>query len=185
MSQFPIHTLDTAPADSKPHLLALKQAVGMIPNLAAGMAESPGLIEGFLAVRELYAKGTFTGAEIQALSLTAALENDCGWCMAFHTAMARKEGVSSPDIDALRDGRTPSDAKLAALTEFAREMVRTRGAVSQATLQRFLDAGYTRAQALEVILGMAFSLMANYAGHIVNPALDAPFQPHAWHRLSS
>jgi AhpD family alkylhydroperoxidase len=185
MSQFPIHTLDTAPADSKPHLLALKQTVGMIPNLAVGMAESPGLIEGFLTVRERYAKGTLTGAEIQALSLTAALENDCGWCMAFHTAMARTEGVSSPDIDALRDGRTPPDAKLGALTDFAREMVRTRGAVSQATLQRFLDAGYTRAQALEVILGMAFSLMANYAGHIVNPALDAPLQPHAWQRLSS
>ena len=155
MSQFPIHTLDSAPTDSKPHLLALQQAVGMIPNLAAGMAESPQLLEGFLAVRDLYANGTFTGAEVQVLSLTAALENDCGWCMAFHTAMARKEGVAPADVDALRDGRTPRHAKYGALSDFAREMVRSRGAVSQSTLQQFFDAGYTRAQALEVILGMA------------------------------
>lgn len=185
MSQFPIHTLETAPTAARPHLLALEQSVGMIPNLAAGMAESPGLIEGFLAVRDLYAKGTFTGAEVQVLSLTAALENDCRWCMAFHTAMARKEGVSPADVDALRDGRTPPDAKFGALSDFAREMVRSRGAVGATTLQRFLDAGYTRAQALEVILGMAFSLMANYAGHIVNPSLDAPLQPHAWQRKAS
>ena len=46
---------------------------------------------------------------------------------------------------------------------------------------QILDAGYTRAQALEVVLGMAFSLMANYAGHLVDAPVDPPFQPHAWH----
>jgi AhpD family alkylhydroperoxidase len=37
---------------------------------------------------------TFTDAEIQMLSLVAAFENDCSWCMAFHTAMAHAEGFS-------------------------------------------------------------------------------------------
>jgi len=185
MSQFPIHTVDTAPETARPLLRALREAVGMIPNLAAGMAESPALLTTFLAARDQYQKGAFTGAEIQVLSIVAAVENDCGWCVAFHSLMARKEGVADDVVTALREGRSPVDARLGALSDFARSMVQRRGAVSRTELDRFLAAGYTRAAALEVVLGMAFSLMANYAGHLVDPALDAPLQPYAWRRSAS
>src|SRR5687768_5906386 len=110
MSRFPIHTIESAPERSKPLFVALKQAVGMVPDLAAGMAESPQFLEGILAVREIYGKGTFSGGEIEVLSLTAASENDCGWCVAFHSLMAGKNGVPVDVIDALRAGRSPDDA---------------------------------------------------------------------------
>ena len=184
MAAFPIHTLESAPDRSKPLLEALRQNVGMIPNLAAGMAASPELLEGFLTLRRIYANGTFTAAEIQMLSLVAAYENDCSWCVAFHTAMARSEGVALDHIDALRAGREPDDDYLGPMCEFARAMVRRRGAVSPETLNRFLDAGFSPKQALEVVLGMAFSLMANYAGHLVNPTLDPPLEAHGWRRSS-
>ncbi|HEX6052474.1 MAG TPA: carboxymuconolactone decarboxylase family protein [Gemmatimonadaceae bacterium] len=184
MSRFPIHTIESAPERAKPLFLALKQAVGMVPNLAAGMAESPQLLEGFLAVREHYGKGSFSGAEIEVLSLTAAFENDCSWCMAFHSLMAGKNGVPLEIVDALRAGRSPDDARLGPLSDFARAMVRGRGAVGEAERDRFLAAGYTPAQALEVVFGMGFSLMANYAGHLINPPLDQPLQAHAWHRAT-
>jgi AhpD family alkylhydroperoxidase len=156
--------------------------VGFLPNLAAAMAESPPLLRGFLAVRDIYHAGTFTRAEIEVLSLTAAFENACDWCMAFHTALAIKEGVSRASVDALRAGRPPVEPKLAALSTFARAMVVRRGAMGAEELGRFCSAGYTRAQALEVVLGMAFSLMANYAGHLAHAPLNEPFQPHAWQR---
>jgi len=124
MSRFPIHTLDSAPAPSKPLLHALAQAVGMVPNLAAGMAESPSLLEAFLSIRRIYERGTFSGAEVQVLSLTAAYENDCTWCMAFHSLMARKEGVAAEVVDALRAGRSPEDPRLGPLSDLARAMVK-------------------------------------------------------------
>ena len=72
-------------------LRTLHAAVGLVPNLAATMAESPALLNGFLALRDLYAQtGLPTRRRIQVLSLTAAFENDCAWCVAFHTAMALK-----------------------------------------------------------------------------------------------
>jgi len=185
MSQFPIHTLDSAPASSRASLVGLQQAVGMIPNLAAGMAESPALLSAFLTTRDIYSKSTFTGAEIQVLSIVAAVENDCGWCVAFHSLMARKEGLADDIVGALRDARTPDDPRYGPLADFARAMVRGRGAVSRAELDRFVAAGYTRESALDVVVGMAFSLMANYAGHLVNPPLDAAFQPYAWSRPTS
>jgi alkylhydroperoxidase family enzyme len=63
-------------------------------------------------------------------------------------------------------------------------MVRRRGAVEHADLERLCAAGYTRAQALEVVLGMAFSLMANYAGHLADAPLDEPLRPHLWQSSS-
>lgn len=184
MSTYPIHGIDTAPDPSKPLLQGLQQHLGMIPNLAAAMAESPELLKGFLSAREIYHGGTFTPLEIEVLSLTAAFENDCSWCMAFHTRMARKQGISEESVEALREGRSPGEPRLGALSDFAREMVRRRGEVGSTVLERFYGAGYTRAQALEVVLGMGFSLMANYSAHLAEPPLDEPLKPHAWERPS-
>ena len=41
MQTYPTHSIETAPKDSQPLLRSLKENVGMIPNLAAAMAESP------------------------------------------------------------------------------------------------------------------------------------------------
>jgi AhpD family alkylhydroperoxidase len=179
---YSVHTVESAPEMARDALRRLQASVGRIPNLAAGMAESPALLNGFLALRELYATTGFSPGEIQVLSLTAAYENDCAWCIAFHTAMALKEGVDRATIDALRRGAVPGDGRLAALSNFSRAMVRNRGAVDPQTLQAFFAAGYSRRQALDVVMGMAFSLMANYAGHLTRPPVDDFLTPHAWAR---
>ena len=180
MVSFPVHSLDSAPEDSKPLLRGLQEGLGMIPNLAAAMAESPRLLHGFLELRKIYQGGTFTPAEIEVLSLTAAFENGCSWCMAFHTMMAAKAGVSAESVEALRSGRSPVEPRLAALSDFARGMVRRRGDVAPEDRERFCGAGYTRAQALEVVLGMGFSLLANYAGHLAEAPLNEPMKPYRW-----
>jgi uncharacterized peroxidase-related enzyme len=180
MGQYDVHTIDSAPESSKEAMRQLQANVGFVPNLAAAMAESPGLVNGFVAMLDVYQRGTFTPGEIQVLSLTSAYENGCAWCMAFHSALALKAGVSPESVEALRYGRAPVEPGLGALSDFARTLIDRRGAVDAADLKRLTDAGYTRAQALEVVLGLAISLMANYAGHLTDPPVDGPFQPHAW-----
>ncbi|HTE45429.1 MAG TPA: carboxymuconolactone decarboxylase family protein, partial [Gemmatimonadaceae bacterium] len=158
----------------------VKATLGGVPNLAAAMAESPSLLRAFFAVREIYAQGTLSAGEVQVLSLANAFENDCDWCMAFHTLMAQKSGVSDATIDALRAGRSPDDARARALSEFTRALIQHRGAVPPAALDTFRAAGFTSAQVLEVILGAAFSVMANYAHHIVHAPLDDMLSAQAW-----
>jgi uncharacterized peroxidase-related enzyme len=179
---YTVHTIESAPEASADALRALQASVGIIPNLAAAMAESPALLKGFLTLRQLYETTGFSPAEVQVLSLTAAYENQCAYCVAFHTAMAKQEGVGERDIEALRRGAAPADARLGALSEFARAMVRQRGAVDERTRDAFLAAGYSTRQALDVVMGMAFSLMANYAGHLTHAPLDGFLQPLAWTR---
>ena len=180
MTAFPIHTIQTAPAGSQETLRTVKQTLGAIPSLAAGMAESPTLLRAFFAAREIYAQGTLTPIEIQALSIAIAVENRCAWCVAFHTGMALKEGIPDESLAALRAGRDPAEPRLSALSTLARAMIRNRGEVSEADLGRFLAAGWTRAQALEVVLGIGFSTMANYAGHLIDAPLGPMLQSHEW-----
>src|SRR5215207_7847387 len=120
MRTYPIHTPDSAPEGSRDTLRHVQATLGGVPNLAAAMAESPSLVRAFFAVRELYAQGTLTAADIQVLSLANAFENDCDWCMAFHSLMAQKSGVSDATIEALRAGRSPAEARARALSEFTR-----------------------------------------------------------------
>jgi AhpD family alkylhydroperoxidase len=180
MVSYSVHTIESAPEDSKALLRGLETNVGMIPNLAAAMAESPHLLEGFLRTREILSRGTFTPGEIQVLALTNAFENGCRYCMSLHSSFARKEGVSSGAIEALRAGVAPEEPKLRALSNFSRKLIQERGAVGARDVSEFVTAGHTKAQVLEVVLGVAMSILPNFAHHITGCPIDDVFQSHLW-----
>src|SRR5262249_4113972 len=115
MSSYPVHTLESAPEKSKAALQGLKTNFGIIPNLAATMATSPTLVNGFVAAFGNFHGGSFTGAEKQVLLLTNAIANRCEWAVAFHSTMALGQGVAPSDVQAIRQGRVPVEKKLAAL----------------------------------------------------------------------
>jgi hypothetical protein len=88
MHTFPIHTLDSAPAQSKPSLEALQGVFGAIPNIAGAMSTSPVLIGGLVALFQKVHGGSFSEQQIQVLLLTNAVTNASTWAVAFHTALA-------------------------------------------------------------------------------------------------
>lgn len=180
MSDYPVHTPGSAPDGSAQLLRDLHTELGMIPNLAASMAESPELLRGFLTVREILDRGSFRPPEIQVLALTNAFENGCPYCMSLHSTFALQVGVPEEAVEALRAGREPADPELEALSRFSRRLVRERGHVDEEDLAAFLAAGYTRAQALEVILQVAASVMPNFAHRLTGCPIDEAFQAQLW-----
>lgn len=180
MFDYKVHTIESAPEKSKPALQGLKQGIGMVPNLAATMAESPVLINGFVGAFGNFHGGSFTGGQRQVLLLTNAVTNRSAWAVAFHSTMALKEGVDSADVQAIRERRAPKDAKVAALSELTRQLIEKRGHLSEADISAFREAGFSHDQVLEVIAGLAVSVMANYAGNITQPPLEPAFQAQAW-----
>lgn len=179
---FPVHTIDSAPEGSRGTLQGVQANLGGIPNLAAAMAEAPTLVRSFFTVRQIYSEGTLSAGDIQVLSLANAEENDCDWCVAFHSMVAEKSGVSAETIAALRERRTPADPRDKALSDLTREFIQRRGNVPPASIAAFLAAGFTPAQVLEVIVGIAFSTMANFAHQVVHAPLDAMLTGYAWSR---
>ncbi len=177
---YKVHTLETAPEKSRPALQGLQQNFGLIPNLAATMAESPTLVNGFVGAFGNFHGGTFTGREKQVLLLTNAVTNKCAWAVAFHSTLALKEGVSVETVEALRQGRLPPEVKAAALSNLTRLLIEKRGHLSEEQVRSFVSAGYSEAQLFEVIAGLAVSVMANYAGNVATPPLEAPFKSQEW-----
>lgn len=181
MSSFQVHSIASAPGQSKPVLRQLEQTFGFIPNIAGSMAESPVLIGAFVNLFQKVHSGTFTEAQIQTLLLTNAVTNACSWAVAFHTALALREGLTSEDVDAIRAGRAPSDRQHAALSVLAKAAIDRRGHLDERDVSAFLEAGFRRDQVLEVLAVTAASTITNYVGSIVQPPLEAQFQVHAWH----
>jgi len=180
MSRFPIQTIDTAPAASKPALQALQSAFGFIPNIAGAMANSPVLIG---ALTDLFGRvhgGSFSEAEIQVLLLTNAVTNGSEWPVAFHSALALQQGIDAADVTAIRAGTAPKDQRLAALSRLARGLILQRGKLVEADAEMFLAAGFDATRLLEVVAVIAASTITNYTASIAQPPLEEAFAPHRW-----
>jgi AhpD family alkylhydroperoxidase len=180
MTNFPVHTIDSAPEPSRQALQRLQAAFGMIPNIAGAMATSPVLINSLVGLFGNVHGGSFTEAQIQTVLLTDAVVNACTWAVAFHTALGLKAGLNPVDVQAIREGHLPEDGKLAALSALARKMIETRGRVADADIDRFIATGFGKDHALEVIAIVAASTITNYTGSVTKTPLEAPFQEHAW-----
>jgi AhpD family alkylhydroperoxidase len=172
--------MESAPDRSKPALLQLQSAFGMIPNIAGAMATSPVLIKSLVGLFGNVHGRSFTEAQVQVVLLNDAVTNACAWAVAFHTALALKEGIDPADVQAIREGRPPKDGKLAALSTLAKTMIEKRGHLDDQDIDRFLAVGFGKDHALEVIAAVAASTITNYTGSITKPPLEAPFQAHAW-----
>jgi alkylhydroperoxidase family enzyme len=180
MTDFPIHTAESAPERSKPAMKQFQSAFGMIPNLIGAISTSPVLIDSLVGLFGKVHGGSFTEAQIQIVLLTDAVTNRSTWAVAFHTTLALKEGIDPADVDAIRAGRLPKDGKFAALSGLAKTMIEKRGHLDDEDINRFLAAGFGKDHLLEVIAAVAASTITNYTGNITRPPLDGSFQEHAW-----
>lgn len=175
-------TLENADPRAKSVLEKAKASVGFIPNMYAGMANSPGLLQTYLdGYGAFRAHSGFTPAEQEVVFLTISRENGCDYCMAAHSMIAEKVSKVNTDVlRALRSGSGITDPRLAALSTFTSHMFTTRGRPAAANLKAFLGAGYNEAQVLEIVLALAVKTLSNYANHVNNPKVDDAFAAYAW-----
>jgi len=184
MTEFTLHTEESAPEDSKPLLAEQKKTYGIIGGMAAVMAEAPGLLEAYKVVGDLFKNSSFDEDELTVVWQTVNVEHDCHYCVPAHTWIARNMGVSDEISDALRNETPLPDARLEALRTFTLSVVRNRGNVDDKAVQAFLDAGFTQRQILEVILGISQKVMSNYTNHFANTPVDAPFRKLEWQKAA-
>lgn len=179
MTTFALHTPETAPEATLPLFENSQKGFGMIPNLHAVMGASPSLLEAYQVVHGLFMKTSFSADEQTVVWQTINVEHECLYCVPAHTMVANMMGVDKKLSDALRDNG-PLPDKLEALRGFTLKMLRQRGQVSESDVDEFLEAGYTRQNILEVILGLSQKVMSNYVNHVAKTPLDAPFQEFDW-----
>jgi uncharacterized peroxidase-related enzyme len=182
---FQVRDKQSAPAGSQETLGQVEQGFGFIPNVLGVMAESPAALQGYTTLNGLLEQQSgFTAEELQVLLLAISTHNGCGYCVAAHTGNAERAGARSEAIQALRDGGTPQDPKLAALVQFARTLIDKQGWASEADVQAFLDAGFTRQHVLDTVTALAMKTLSNFTNHLADTPLDGPLQAKAWERAA-
>lgn len=180
MSRLTIQTADTVHADAKDRLLAAQKNNGFLPNLIGVLANAPTALETYQVVGAINARTGLTAAEREVVQITAATRNGCGFCVAGHTALARKK-LAMPEeiIEALRETRALSDPKLNALAVFTLAVMENRGQVADDDLKAFFAAGYSQQAALEVVLGVSLATLCNYANNLAQTPINPELQPFA------
>jgi uncharacterized peroxidase-related enzyme len=175
-------TLHDEDPKAKALLQRSKTNLGFVPNMYAGMANSPGLLETYMDGYDRFRKESgFTPAEQEVVFLTISRRNGCEYCVSAHSKIADQMSKVPPAVtDAIRNGHSVPDAKLAALSTFTDVMVTKRGVPSTSDVQAFLSAGYSERQVLEVVLAIAVKTLSNYSNHLFHTPLDAMFEDRAW-----
>jgi alkylhydroperoxidase family enzyme len=185
MTDFTLHTIDSAPEKSKPLLEASQKTMGMIPSLHAVMAEAPGVLNAYQTLHQLALDSSFDKDEITVVWQTINVENACHYCVPAHTGIAKMMEVSDDIINALRDEKPLPSDKLEALRTFTLAVMNKRGNVSKEDLDAFYSAGYKHRQVLEVILVLSQKTLSNYINHIAETPIDEPFKKFEWKKGSA
>jgi len=180
MVDFTFHDETTAPEESKPLIEKSKAAFGRLPGLHKVMAEAPGLLEGYQRLHELFVNSSFDKDELTVVWQTINVENECHYCVPAHTGIAKNMGVDDAITEALRNETPLPNERLEALRSFTLKLVRDRGFVADEDVQAFLDAGFTKRNVLEVILGYSQKIMSNYTNHLAKTPVDPVFEKFAW-----
>jgi AhpD family alkylhydroperoxidase len=168
------HTVESAPPAARRTLTATESRLGYLPAAVARMAEAPHLLDGFLKLSGMFETASLDPLARETLIMTIARRNGCHICVAMHTARLTELAAPPELISALRAGDPLDDARLEALRRFTLDVADAAGGVGEERVAEFLSHGYTRQQALEVVLGIGTYTLSTMANRLTEAPLDGP-----------
>lgn len=177
-----LRTPDDADEAVSAPLKQAQKAMGMVPNMYAGMANLPALLATYSFGYDRFRKEAgFSSVEQEVILLTVSRANECHYCVAAHSTLAdTMSGVPAEVTDAIRGDEEIPDPKLRALAEFTRVMSETRGNPSPAQAKAFLQAGYSETHILGIILAISVKVISNYSNHLFHTEVDPAFAAREW-----
>jgi uncharacterized peroxidase-related enzyme len=155
---------------------AVEKKMGRVPNLIATMAQSSAVLEAYFGFSQGLAGGSLSASLREQIALTVSEANQCNYCLAAHSFLGGKTGLSRSEIHDARHGLA-SDEKANAALIFARKIVEERGHVSDEDVEEVRHAGYTDGEIAEIVANVALSIFTNYFNHVAETEIDFPLAP--------
>lgn len=156
------------------HLLhAVKAKRGMVPNMFATLARSPAALEGYLAFSESLSKGRLSARQREVIALVVAQKNQCGYCLAAHSAISKRIGMDDAAILLARAGKS-TDPVEQGLANLSIDLIETGGDLSDAGMKALHEAGVDDEMLLEAVANVAINLFTNYSNRLAQTDIDFP-----------
>ena len=182
MRQFDVPTRDEVTDQNKKIFDDLESKVGFVPNIYATYAYSEHAPARYLAFAN--GKTSLNNKEKEVINLAVSQVNGCTYCQAAHTALGKMNGFTEEQTIELRRGEASFNAKFDALAKLAKEVTENRGKISDETLQRFFDAGYTKENLVDAIVNVGEKATTNYLHNVTNIPVDFPEAPELTETVS-
>lgn len=172
-----LHTIAPADAIGPAASLfgAIKKAIGMVPNAYATVgSNSPVALKSALGLDAALRETSLTAKQVEIIKLAVSATVGCDYCVAAHTLMGKKAGLSREGMQAIRRGEDSGDAANDALARFARLLVSTTGTVPVAEVDAIKTAGYSDEQIVDTMLAIASITFTNLLNRVNDTTLDFP-----------
>lgn len=169
MSRVPLVNETSAKPASAALLAAITQAFGATPNMFKAVANSPAALQSMWGAFGALGAGAIGAPLGEQIAVAVADRNGCDYCLAAHTALGRKAGLSGTQLAAAQQGES-SDPRTAAALRFALKLVDARGRIDAAEVQAMRDAQFDDEEIVEILAHVALNLFTNY----VNNAFAVP-----------
>lgn len=169
MSRIPLIDRTTATGPSRALLDQVHGAFNAVPNMFRAVANSSAALASMWGSFGALGGGTLPAALTEQVAVAIADRNGCDYCLAAHTALGRKAGVSADALVDAQSGRS-DDARTQAALRFALAVVDRRGAIEANEVQALRNAGFDDEAIVELLAHVALNLFTNY----VNVAFDVP-----------
>ena len=170
-----LNSVNPQVAQGRPRELldTVQQAFGMIPNVAKVMANSPAVLESFLAFSTAMGAVKIGGKLHNQVKLATSETNSCDYCTSILSAVAPAAGLSAADILTGRTGNSTDHRTMAALA-CAHDVLESRVKVSNQQLAAVLDAGLGDAEIVEIVASVVLGCFTNFLNNLAQTELDVP-----------
>lgn len=173
MARFNAVDPSKANGKAKELLDGVKAKLGMVPNMARVMAESPAVLEAYLGFSGALAGGHLASKLREKIALLTAQQNHCNYCLSAHTAIGKMVGLNAEEIAAGRSGRGVTEKETVALA-FAARVLEAKGEVSESDISTAREAGYSDGDLAEIIAHVALNIFTNYFNVAAETDIDFP-----------
>ena len=153
-----------------------EQKLGKVINIFKGMGNSAAALKAYTGLSGAVAAGKLSNEDREAIYLSLSEKNDCGYCVAAHTMLAEKAGLSADEIIEFRRGGSSNEQR-DALIRFVFRVVETNGFVDDAEIETVREAGYSDGQIAESVAMIALVTYTNLFNHVFGSELDFPAAP--------
>ena len=154
----------------------LKKGLGMVPNLYATFAHSETALATYMAFQN--AKSSVSGKAREVVNLVVSQVNECQYCLAAHTMLAKMNGFTDAQVLEIRHGHASFDAKFDVLARLTKGITQSRGHVDQALVEAFFAAGWTKENLVDAIVIIGDKTVSNYLHSTTKIPVDFPAAPN-------
>lgn len=154
-------------------LSAVEAKLGIVPNMTRHMAQSPAVLEAYLAMNAALANGTLGVRLREQIALATAQANACDYCLSAHSLLGKGAGLDASAIALARDGDA-ADARAQGALRFVQALVGSRGQPGERDIAALRAAGFDDGGIGEVIANVALNIFTNYFNNVTRPAIDFP-----------